>query len=97
MSTQQATLQQRTQRILTQKRIVELVTRGFFWLLVLAIAFYTMAPFAYAISISFRTNAQVLVSARYLPESLKLINYQNLLEDKDFMHTMLNSSIVDEL
>jgi trehalose/maltose transport system permease protein len=94
MSTQQATLQQRTQRILTQKRIVELVTRGFFWLLVLAIAFYTMAPFAYAISISFRTNAQVLVSARYLPESLKLINYQNLLEDKDFMHTMLNSSIV---
>jgi trehalose/maltose transport system permease protein len=94
MSIQQATLQQKTQRTLTQKRIVELVTRGLFWLLILAIAFYTMAPFAYAISISFRTNAQVLVSARYLPESLKLINYQNLLEDRDFMRTMFNSSVV---
>jgi trehalose/maltose transport system permease protein len=94
MSIQQATLQQKTQRTLTQKRIVELVTRGLFWLLILAIAFYTMAPFAYAISISFRSNAQVLVSARYLPESLKLINYQNLLEDRDFMRTMFNSSVV---
>ena len=94
MSTQQATLQQQTQRALPQKRIVELVTRGLFWLLVLAIAFYTIAPFAYAISISFRTNAQVLVSARYLPEKPQLINYQNLLEDKDFMRTMLNSSVV---
>jgi trehalose/maltose transport system permease protein len=94
MSTQQTTLQAQTQRILPQKRIVELVGRGFFWLLILVIAFYTIAPFAYAISISFRTNSAVLVSARYLPESLNVINYQNLLEDKDFMRTMLNSSIV---
>ncbi len=91
MSTQQGTLQLRT---ITQKRVVEFVTRGFFWLLVLVIAFYTMAPFIYAISISFRTNAQVLVSARYLPEDPQLINYQNLLEDKDFMRTMFNSSVV---
>jgi trehalose/maltose transport system permease protein len=94
MSTQQTTLQAQTQRILPQKRIVELVGRGFFWLLILVIAFYTIAPFAYAISISFRTNSAVLVSARYLPESLNVINYQNLLEDKDFMRTMLNSSVV---
>jgi trehalose/maltose transport system permease protein len=94
MSTQQATLQEQTQRVLPQKRIVELVARSLFWLLVLAIAFYTIAPFAYAISISFRTNAAVLVSARYLPENLNVINYQNLLEDKDFMRTMLNSSVV---
>ena len=93
MSTQQATVREQTQRILPQKRIVGLVARGLFWLLVLAIAFYTIAPFAYAISISFRTNAQVLISARYLPESLHLINYQNLLEDKAFMRTMLNSSL----
>jgi trehalose/maltose transport system permease protein len=94
MSTQQATVREQTQRILPQKRIVGLVGRGLFWLLVLAIAFYTIAPFAYAISISFRTNAAVLVSARYLPESLNVINYQHLLEDKSFMRTMLNSSVV---
>ena len=91
MSTLQETLQQRAT---AQKLAINIVARGLFWLLVLAIAFYTMAPFAYAISISFRTNAQVLISARYLPEGLKLVNYQNLLEDSTFMHTMLNSSVV---
>jgi trehalose/maltose transport system permease protein len=91
MSTVQETLQRRT---VIQKQVANIVTRGFFWLLVLAIAFYTMAPFVYAISISFRTNAQVLVTARYLPEDPQLINYQNLLEDSDFMRTMLNSSVV---
>jgi trehalose/maltose transport system permease protein len=94
MSTQQATLREQTQSIFSQKRIIELAGRGLFWLLVLVIAFYTITPFAYAISISFRTNAAVLVSARYLPESLNVINYQHLLEDKDFMRTMLNSSVV---
>jgi trehalose/maltose transport system permease protein len=94
MSTQQATLREQTQSIFSQKRIIDVAGRGLFWLLVLVIAFYTIAPFAYAISISFRTNSAVLVSARYLPESLNVINYQNLLEDKDFMRTMLNSSVV---
>jgi trehalose/maltose transport system permease protein len=78
----------------TQKSVVAVVSRGLFWLLVLAIVLYTMTPFFYAISISFRTNAQVLVGARYLPESPKLTNFQNLLSDADFMHTMLNSAVV---
>lgn len=77
-----------------QKQIVTLIGRALFWVLILAIAFYTMAPFFYAISISFRTNAQVLVSARYLPEDPSLLNYQNLFGDSDFMRTMFNSSLV---
>lgn len=77
-----------------QKQITQVVGRMLFWLLVLAIAFYTMAPFFYAISISFRTNAQVLVEARYLPEKLNLLNYQNLFGDSDFMRTMFNSATV---
>ncbi len=85
------------QTLLVPRRITDLVGRALFWLLILAIAFYTMAPFAYAISISFRTNAQVLVSARYLPEDPQLINYQNLFEDSDFMRTMLNSSFVSSV
>jgi len=82
---------------LISKQLTNLVGRALFWLLILAIAFYTMAPFFYAISISFRTNAQVLVSARYLPEDPQLINYQNLFGDKDFMRTMFNSSFVSSV
>lgn len=82
---------------LVPRQAANLVGRALFWVLILAIAFYTMAPFAYAISISFRTNAQVLVSARYLPEDPQLINYQNLFEDSDFMRTMLNSSFVSSV
>lgn len=76
------------------KQVTRVVGRAVFWLMVLAIAFYTMAPFFYAISISFRTNSQVLVAARYLPEKLNLTNYQNLFEDQDFMRTMFNSATV---
>jgi trehalose/maltose transport system permease protein len=78
----------------TQKQLIEVIGRGLFWLLVLLIVFYTMAPFFYAISVSFRTNAQVLVEARYLPEEFRLDNYQNLLSDNDFMRTMRNSAVV---
>lgn len=79
---------------LSTKQVLNVVGRGVFWLLVLAIAFYTIGPFIYAISISFRTNSQVLVEARYLPEALELTNYQNLFGDSDFMRTMLNSALV---
>ncbi|MBN1201431.1 MAG: carbohydrate ABC transporter permease [Anaerolineae bacterium] len=89
---------QNTQRITlplpSQKQLSKFLGQAFFWLLVLVIAFYTMAPFIYAISISFRTNAQVLVEARYLPEELKLVNYQNLFSDDDFMRSLFNSSLV---
>jgi trehalose/maltose transport system permease protein len=79
---------------ISRKRIGEGLGRVLFWLLVLAIAFYTMAPFFYAISISFRTNAQVLIGARYLPEDPTLLNFQNLFGDNDFMRTMFNSAVV---
>ena len=79
---------------ISRKGIGEVLGRGLFWLLVLAIAFYTMAPFFYAVSISFRTNAQVLIAARYLPEDPVLTNYQNLFGDSDFMRTMFNSAVV---
>ena len=79
---------------ISRKRVGEGLGRGLFWLLVLAIAFYTMSPFFYAISISFRTNAQVLIAARYLPEDPTLLNYQNLFSDSDFMRTMFNSAVV---
>ncbi|MEW6579231.1 MAG: carbohydrate ABC transporter permease [Chloroflexota bacterium] len=79
---------------ISRKGIGEGLGRGLFWLLVLVIAFYTMSPFFYAISISFRTNAQVLIAARYLPEDPTLVNYQNLFSDSDFMRTMFNSALV---
>ena len=82
------------QRQAVLKDVTSYVRRGLFWLLVIAIALYTMAPFYYAISISFRTNAQVLVEARYVPEQLSLVNFQNLFTDDAFMRTLFNSSVV---
>src|SRR5690554_1461728 len=81
-------------RPISRREVSHLLTRALFWLVIILVALYTMLPFAYAISISFRTNSQVLVAARYLPEDPQLTNYQNLLSDKNFMRTMLNSSVV---
>ncbi len=55
-----------------------LINRIAFWLLVIAIAVFTMSPFAYALSISFRTNPQVLIEARYLPEATNFERQYNL-------------------
>jgi trehalose/maltose transport system permease protein len=78
----------------TMLNIQRFIYRIPFWILVIAIALYTMLPFIYAISISFRTNSQVLVRARYLPEAPTLTNFQNLFSDDAFMKSMANSAIV---
>jgi trehalose/maltose transport system permease protein len=67
----------------SELKAMEVVNKIAFWIMVLAIAIFTMAPFFYAISISFRTNTQVLTGARYLPEELNTINYENLFEDRN--------------
>ncbi|RPH71331.1 carbohydrate ABC transporter permease, partial [bacterium] len=77
-----------------EKRGLNLLARIGFWLMLLIVVIYTMGPFVYAISISFRTNAQVLVDARYIPNDPTLLNYQNLLGDNAFLRTMFNSAIV---
>jgi ABC-type glycerol-3-phosphate transport system permease component len=59
-----------------QNQVVEVIGRGLFWLLVLVIVFYTMAPFVYAISISFAPT-QVLVEALSARRP-EILNYQNL-------------------
>jgi trehalose/maltose transport system permease protein len=71
--------------------------KALFWLLVIAIAIFTMAPFAYAISVSFRTNDAVLTGAEYIPSDPTLINFQNLFEDTRFLRTMLNSAFVSSI
>lgn len=49
--------------------VIYYVNRFAFWLLIIAIALFTLGPFFYAVSISFRTNNQATQEARYLPES----------------------------
>lgn len=55
-----------------------LANRLAFWTLVFAIIAFTMSPFVYALSISFRTNPQVLTEARYLPEASNFDRQFNL-------------------
>lgn len=64
--------------------VMHFVNRIAFWLLVIAIALFTMVPFFYAISISFRTNTQVLTGATYLPMA---IYSQENLGLQDFLRT----------
>ncbi len=79
---------------MNERNLLHILSRGLFWVVLAVIAVYTMAPFFYIFSISFRTNPQVLVEARYLPEEPTLRNYQNLFADSRFMGTLLNSAVV---
>jgi trehalose/maltose transport system permease protein len=81
-------------RVPFRKTAARIVTRSGFWLLVIIIAAYTMLPFVYAISISFRTDAAVLIQARYVPAHPTLVNFQNLFTDATFMRTIFNSAYV---
>ncbi len=63
---------------MTRIDYAHLINRFSFWLLVLAVIIFTMSPFVYALSISFRTNPQVLIEARYLPEASNFERQYNL-------------------
>jgi trehalose/maltose transport system permease protein len=67
-----------------------------FWILVVAIAIYTMFPFYWALSLSLRTNSEALTEATYLPENPTLTNYDNIFNDPDatFTNALLISAIV---
>lgn len=61
-------------------KAIHFVNRAAFWLLVIAVALFTMLPFFYALSISFRTNTQVLTGATYLP--MAIYSQENLTLDE---------------
>lgn len=71
-----------------------LINRFSFWVLVFAIILFTMSPFVYALSISFRTNPQVLIEARYLPETTNFERQYNL--DKVQIIDVVNPGELEE-
>ncbi|MCC7209843.1 MAG: carbohydrate ABC transporter permease [Anaerolineae bacterium] len=81
----------------TSAIIWDVINRIMFTAVIILILLFTLLPFLYAISISFRTNAQVLIEARYTPEAPNLINYQNLFTDPQFLGTLRNSALVSSV
>jgi trehalose/maltose transport system permease protein len=70
-----------------------LLKRIGFWLLVLAIALFSLFPFYYAVISSFRSGAD-LFSVAYRPERFDLSNYVAVFQRQPFGQNILNSIIV---
>lgn len=67
--------------------------RSLFWLVVVMIVIYTVFPFFWAISLSFKTNADSLQPATYIPENPTDENYA-ILDETNVPRSMLNSAFV---
>jgi trehalose/maltose transport system permease protein len=72
---------------------MKILARIGFWLLVLAIALFSLFPFYYAVISSFRSGAE-LFSVAYLPERLDLVNYFAVFQRQPFGRNILNSIAV---
>lgn len=72
---------------------MKVLSRIGFWLLVAAIALFSLFPFYYAVISSFRSGADLFTVA-YLPESFDLSNYAAVFQRQPFGKNILNSIIV---
>jgi trehalose/maltose transport system permease protein len=70
-----------------------LITRVGFWLLVAAVAAFSLFPFYYAVVTSFRSGTDLFAVA-YLPTSLDFSNYAAVFERQPFGRNILNSTLV---
>ena len=64
-----------------------------FWLLVVAVALFSLFPFYYAVITSFRSGTD-LFSVAYWPSGFDLSNYAAVFERQPFGRNLLNSTLV---
>ncbi len=79
---------------MTTKQLQHLAGRIGFFILVAIIAIYTLFPFYWAFSSSFKTEQEIMLPAQYLPRNPTLINYQGVFQNDDFIRALGNSAIV---
>ena len=79
---------------MTQKQLLHTLSRIGFWVLVIAIAIFTLFPFYWALNSSFKSEQEIMGIATYLPEEPTLINYQGVFQDDNFIRALGNSAIV---
>ena len=68
-----------------------------FWFLIIAILFYTLFPFYWAINSSLKTENEVFGTATYFPANPTLINYRSVFSNAQFVYSLGNSAIVSSL
>lgn len=82
---------------MTQKQLTHILGRIGFWLLVVAIALFTLFPFYWALNSSFKSEQEIMGSASYVPSDPTLINYQSVLSNANFVRALGNSALVSGL
>ncbi len=79
---------------MTKRRLPYILGRIGFWLLVVAIAIFTLFPFYWALNSSFKSEQEIMSAASYVPHDPTLINYQSVLSDANFIRALGNSALV---
>ena len=75
--------------------VVGIISRVFFWILIVALMFYTLFPFYWAIVSSLKPNNEIFATpATYWPRNLDLSHYQFVLSNGKFLQALRNSIIV---
>jgi trehalose/maltose transport system permease protein len=73
---------------------VQILRRVGFWLLVVAIAIFTLFPFYWALNTSFKTETEIFGVATWLPQDPTLRNYEAVFANDQFLLGLANSAIV---
>jgi len=82
---------------MTKRRLPYILGRIGFWLLVVAIAIFTLFPFYWALNSSFKSEQEIMGTASYVPSDPTLINYQSVLSNANFIRALGNSALVSGL
>lgn len=74
--------------------VMSLLGRIGFWVLIIAIALFTLFPFYWAFNSSLKTEAEIIQPATLIPRNPTLINYEAVFMNNQFLVGLANSAIV---
>jgi len=78
-----------------QTDVVGIISRVFFWILIVVLMFYTLFPFYWAIVSSLKPNNEIFATpATYWPRNIDFSHYQFVLSNGKFLQALRNSIIV---
>jgi trehalose/maltose transport system permease protein len=77
------------------RRVRHLIGRAIFWFFVILIIIYTLFPFFWAVSSSFKSYSEIIATpATFVPVNPTLVNYQGVFSNDQFLNSLKNSAIV---
>lgn len=77
-----------------ENNVLSLLGRIGFWVLIIAIALFTLFPFYWALNSSLKTEAEIIQPATLVPRNPTLINYEAVFSNNQFLIGLANSAIV---